>query len=97
MSCELRGFQKFQQEAEILNALGITRIHPVGSLVKDFKGKCEVLDERKQNERRGKTSDAGMLVNAASDIKKQIEEEFEKIAQQQAVHLSKLQPRQNQG
>ena len=24
MSCELRGFQKFQQEAEILNILGIT-------------------------------------------------------------------------
>lgn len=73
-------------------------IKKVGSLVKDFKDKCEVLDENKKNERRGKPTDAEVLVNAASDIKKQIEEEFEKIAQQQAVHLSKLQPpRQNGG
>ena len=65
-------------------------IKKVGSIVQNFKTRCEELDERKQQERAGKPTDVELLSSAGYDLKAQIEAEFLQIAEQQAQHMEKL-------
>jgi len=65
-------------------------IKKVGSIVQNFKMKCEELDEKKQQERAGKPTDVELLRAAGYDLKAQIEAEFLQIAEQQAQHMEKL-------
>ena len=65
-------------------------IKKVGSIVQNFKSKCEELDEKKQQERAGKPTDVELLCAAGYDVKSQIEAEFLQIAEQQAHHMKKL-------
>ncbi|KAL7541125.1 hypothetical protein ACHAXR_010657 [Thalassiosira sp. AJA248-18] len=53
-------------------------VKKLGAVVQDFKGRCEELDNKKQQERAGQPSNKEMLSAAMLDLKAQIEE-YEKI------------------
>lgn len=53
-------------------------IKKIGSVIQDFKGKCEEIDNKKEIERKGKPSNVEMLQIGMQDLKSQIEE-YEKI------------------
>lgn len=53
-------------------------IKKIGSVIQDFKEKCEEIDNKKEIERKGKPSNVEMLQIGMQDLKSQIEE-YERI------------------